>query len=604
MANVTIEVDDLGQASIVTTSQESVDVDASLQPSVTLEGDFFNVSDLTQVVDSIGALRQVCAYAWRSSEAEALTPIKGSNTPINNNATFSSDGFTGNGTDAYIDSNWSPSIQGVWATQMWCGWIKSLNNGDVGALIGVSDYIAPNYASILLLHDYYGSGNYWFLRPYYNNLGFQTYELGTSNDFNSSDYPLGDIFIVYQWTSAGNVELWVNGRLVLQFAQSGSTQISLNIFELAYNLSGNPASYSSVTLGFSAYGSALSATEISTLYSAVKSYMYGSRTPVISISDGEVFSLSELTKAVNGISGLKQACAYASRSSEAEALTPIKGSNTPVNNGAAFSANGFTGNGVNAYIDSGFDANAEGIFNTQMWAGWVKSVSSGSVMGSVAFSNPNYFANVLQVTWVNFQTAYWEVAGYGNNYNSAAAARYGSDNNYNSSGSPLTDLFIVYQWTSAGNIELWINGRLITSSANVFTGVNNLTAFELAHQQDNGTSADESDATLGFSAYGSALTSLEIQALYRAVAKYIISNEVAEETFTGITENITYGLQLTGVSNKNSFVVGDTVIINSDDLVYQNTPGVIGNIPVFPPNTLQVTATYIANAGTGTITKA
>lgn len=232
------------------------------------------------------------------------------------------------------------------------------------------------------------------------------------------------------------------------------------------------------------------------------------------------FDLSDLTEVVNNIVGIEQFCAYAGRNNEAEALTAIKGSKVPVNNGAAFSNDGFTGDAAAAYINSKWSPRDDSTWGTQMWCGWVKGwngSAQGALVGLLKYIDPNYAAFTLYHSW--YATGkHWQLTYYNNAFQNNDW-ECGDNNESDLSAYPPTDQFVVYQWTGT-QVELWVNGRLVGTRALSGSQQDGGFVYELAENSISGV-AQYSSATLGMSGHGQYMSPSQILTLYEAAKAYI-----------------------------------------------------------------------------------
>jgi len=181
-------------------------------------------------------------------------------TAVNSPTFIQWEGFAGNGTTSYINTNYNPFTEGVVFTQnsaslsIYRRTMNSVSTSLIGATqAGVAASIIYNHTPITT--------------TYYN--------LNTTTDINYLSSPTAPSMLTTSRTGASSVAFYTNSTLLVSSSSNNSTGIpNGNIFISAENLIGTGARrFSTAQLSFAMMGMGLTSTEVGKLTNCVEWYM-------------------------------------------------------------------------------------------------------------------------------------------------------------------------------------------------------------------------------------------------------------------------------------------------------------------------------------------
>lgn len=157
--------------------------------------------------------------------------------------TFDANGWTGNGIDQYLTSDWIPATHGVKYTLNNAGVLYYTNSGNLGNLLYI---IGANNASV---------NNRLLIRPKTGvNVATNDINSNTATNFTNYNDPLYEGFGNVGRLTSGHVKLFKDGNDEGTTARASANLCTVNIALLSRNDNGTIVNFSSLNVGFLSLG--------------------------------------------------------------------------------------------------------------------------------------------------------------------------------------------------------------------------------------------------------------------------------------------------------------------------------------------------------------
>jgi hypothetical protein len=175
-----------------------------------------------------------------------------------NSPTFGADGFTGNGTNMYLDSGWNPSTNGVKFTQNNCSHVSMITTNTGGGLSYSCWRTSPDFSSISISPR--------------STIDIQTAHINSPVQLSGSSYLSGLNSYVIDRNSS-TVRFYRNGSLSNTFTQTSRSRPAFNMALLAGNGAGTIQSFSHHTLSFLSFNSLMSSIDRVDIHNYLNTYV-------------------------------------------------------------------------------------------------------------------------------------------------------------------------------------------------------------------------------------------------------------------------------------------------------------------------------------------
>lgn len=232
---------------------------ANIDNFVTMLKDSLSITSLSEKFDAIYIL------ANQTAEAGLKNLIKRSHdaTAVNSPTFTAWEGYTGNGSTQYLNTNYNPNTQGVRFVQ---------NSASLGVYSRTNQ--VSNSIEMGLVNSGIGETQINLSIRY---TGDKLYGRINTANADYSEYNNADSrgFFALSRTGSTEFNVYKNGAGVETQASTSTAIYSGNMFILAQNNGGNPNLFSNKQIAFAFIGAGLDATEVRKVYNCIQAYMTG-----------------------------------------------------------------------------------------------------------------------------------------------------------------------------------------------------------------------------------------------------------------------------------------------------------------------------------------